>query len=107
MRKSKLFWPATLLTILVIAAATVHGADDRPTAGEANRYKGKIVVVNLDNASNMQSGSSEFLKDAIIEKIGDRYFISGTVELTPDEADDQTNAWRKGTQASIAWSKVE
>jgi hypothetical protein len=97
---------AVLLLMLWVTSLTLH-AEDKTAIPDADRFQGKIVMVYIDRSSSVeQNSSSEFIKNARIEKIGDRFFITGVVQLSPAEKGLPENEWRDGASVGFPWEKI-
>jgi hypothetical protein len=95
--------------MILFVASIVRAADeDKPAADQVHRFKGKIVMVILESSSALEDRpSSEAIKDAEVEKIGDRYFLTGAVHLSAADAEDSQSEWRRGAKVGIALSSIK
>jgi len=85
-----------LLTIVFSIGTKTSAQNAAPTQNEI--FDGKIVTVYLDDPLK---GSGQVLKDARLEKIGDRWMLLGTAVSTGQEGE-----WDEGLTAGIAWDAV-
>jgi hypothetical protein len=96
---------AFLLTVLV-TSLTLR-AEEKTASPVADRFKGKILMIYIDRSSSMeQNSSTEFIRDARIEEIGERFYITGVVQLSPAEKDHSENEWRDGASVGFPWDKI-
>jgi hypothetical protein len=107
MKRFKWLTAGALLLILVVGSMTLRSSAESPAAERPSRFQGKIVLVFVDNSSALEArSSSEFLKEPVIERIGDRDFIIGAVQLSPQERSNSQSLWREGAIVWIAWNRV-
>src|SRR3954465_443369 len=97
--------------ILMLFAASVlptHAAENETKKQSAINFKGKVLLLIIDRSSALEKKSdTEYLSDAVVQKLGDRYFITGTAYSWKDEATKDRHDWRKGSQIGVAWEKVQ
>jgi hypothetical protein len=106
MKKFSTFVAAAFMLMLLVSSLTLR-ADENSAPPEAERFKGKIVLVIIEQSNPLeQRNKTEFLKDAKVETIGGRSFITGTVHLSPRERGDSTQDWRNGASVGIPIAKV-
>ena len=64
----------------LFAACLSSAASPEKDANEQSSvsFKGKVVLLIIDRSSALEKKSdTEYISDAVIQKLGDRYFITG------------------------------
>jgi hypothetical protein len=85
--------------LLPIALSTgTKTAAQNPAPVQNNIFEGKIVTAYLDDPLK---GSGQVMKDARLEKIGDRWVLLGTGVST-----GQPGEWDDGLIVGISWDSV-
>jgi hypothetical protein len=74
---------------------------DNANASTVHQFGPGTLVVQ-----NTESQQPSLMKNARLEKIGDRYFVHGTGHNLKRVADDDRYTWYDGTDVSVAWSSV-
>lgn len=78
-------------------------ADDSKNPLPTHDFSGKVVMLEVDRSIAVESKSSSLvLKDPIVTKIGDRYFIRGLGHAPASHAD----SWYHGVEVGVAWDSV-
>jgi hypothetical protein len=96
-----------ILVVAIVGVLSVQAEDESAQTGSAQRFKGKVVMVVLGSANSMDSQSStEALENVAIEKIGDRYFMTGDIHLTSSELESPKSNWRQSASGGIAMENV-
>ncbi len=85
-----------LLTVVFSTGTQSAAQNAAPVQNEI--FDGKIVTVYMDDPLN---GSGQVMKDARLEKIGDRWILLGTAVSTGQEGE-----WDEGLTSGIAWDAV-
>jgi hypothetical protein len=97
---------AVFLLALVLTSLTIR-AEEKAGLPDVDRFKNKIVMVYIDRSTSMEHNiSTEFITNARIEKIGDRCFVTGVVQLSPAEKGLAENEWRDGTSVGFPWDRI-
>jgi hypothetical protein len=96
-----------ILAVGIVSALSVQAEEESTQPGLAQRFKGKVVMVVLGSANSLDSQSStEALENVAIEKIGDRYFMTGDIHLTSSELESPKSNWRQSASGGIAMENV-
>jgi hypothetical protein len=112
---SKAILGIIICLIVLIALGTQPGsaADNATNNNELTDFRGKIVMLIARGSGALNDeGMTEYLSDALIQKVGGRTFIVGTTANIAsttddtDEADVADDQWRKGSQIGVAWDHV-
>lgn len=90
------FFSLALLTIALSTGTKTSAQNTAPIQNEI--FTGKIVTVYLDDPLK---GSGQVMKDARLEKIGDRWILLGTGVST-----GQAGEWDEGLTAGVSWDAV-
>lgn len=89
---------AIALTAIALTMLPASAQDEAPPV-DPNRFAGKVAVVYL---RNMLVEDGILVRDAKLEKIQDRWFLTGE---SPDVGDPED--WMSGAEVSIEWARVE
>jgi hypothetical protein len=93
-----------LLAMIAIGSFSALAQNENATAPETVSFQGKIVWAMIASSTVLEDGrNSEILKDPVLRKIGDRYFLVGTPHQRPDSTPD----WRASSEAGVAWESVQ
>lgn len=84
------------LTIALTAGAKTAAQNAAPVQNEI--FRDKFVTVYLDDPLK---GSGLLMKDARLEKVGDRWFLLGTAASS-----GQAGEWDEGLTAGASWDDV-
>ena len=75
-----------------------ESSDKTPAASvEQSDFQGKFILIGTRDTN-----AGEYLQEAELTKVGDRYFIKGKVVLTPKE----DNVWRREATVLVAWDRI-
>ena len=107
MSRRKWIAPIVLALIgvgLLRAFAAEETAPEQPTLD----FKGRVVllIVDYSNAVENRRGT-EYVENAVLQKLGNRYFITGKAYSMKERPEDAPPDWRKGSRIGIAWEKVQ
>jgi hypothetical protein len=94
----------------LFAACLSSAASPEKDANEQSSvsFKGKVVLLIIDRSSALEKKSdTEYISDAVIQKLGDRYFITGAAYSWKDDTAKDRHDWRKNSQIGVAWEKVQ
>jgi hypothetical protein len=98
------------LGLLVLVACAVPALAENESGDDQSPldFKGKVVLLILDQSNALEHKSgSEYLRDAVIQELGGRFFITGSAYSFAGTTDEPPRDWRKGSQIGIAWDKVQ
>lgn len=90
------FFSLALLTIALSTGTRTAAQNAAPVQNEI--FHEKVVTAYLDDPLK---GSGQVMKDARLEKIGDRWILLGTGVST-----GQAGEWDEGLTAGISWDDV-
>jgi|tagenome__1003787_1003787.scaffolds.fasta_scaffold20522624_2 hypothetical protein len=99
---------AILLAVFADCGLPTHAAEKDAKEQSSLTFKGKVLLLIIDRSSALEKKSdTEYLSDAVVQKLGDRYFITGAAYSWKDDAAKDRHDWRKGSQIGVAWEKVQ
>jgi hypothetical protein len=97
-----------VLLILFAYHSPTHAAEDSSDEQAGIDFKGKVVLLIVDHSNALENKrDTEYISNAVIQKLGGRYFITGNAYSLEDAPDNAPRDWRKGSQLGIAWEKVQ
>jgi thymidylate kinase len=98
-----------MLVLVAVLAIVTRAADNSAKEHADIDFKGKVVVLVVDRSSALEKKvDTGYISDAVIQKIGDRYFISGAAYSWKDDTDKAPSRdWRRGSQVGVAWDSVK
>jgi hypothetical protein len=99
--KTKWLVAGAILVIAIIGVLSVQAEQESTPPGLAQRFKGKVVMVVLTS-----DNGSEALENVAIEKLGDRYFMTGDIHLTSRELESPKTSWRQTASGGIAMESI-
>ena len=86
------------LAVLALAFSTADRSAAHNAPVQADLFREKIVIAYLDDPLK---GSGQYLKDARLENIGDRWVLLGTAVSI-----GQAGEWDEGLTAGVSWKDV-
>jgi len=95
-----------ILIAVIVAVFSVQAEQETTPPSLAQRFKGKVVMVIL-SGTDAQNGNSEALENVAIEKIGDRYFMTGDIHLRKSELESPKTSWREASSGGIALDTID
>lgn len=90
------FFVVACLVFALTAASSTAVQNTAPAENEI--FHDKVVTVYLDDP---RSGSGQVLKEAKLQKIGDRWFLVGKAVYT-----GQAGEWDDGLTSGVSWDDV-
>ena len=103
-------WVRANWGVLVLLAyhSPASAAEGGNNAQPGIDFKGKVVLLIVDYSNALENQrDTEYLSNAVIQKLGDRYFITGDAYSLRDAPESARRDWRKGSHIGIAWEKVQ
>jgi len=96
-----------VLALLATGYLSSHAAESGAKEPASIDFKGKVLLLIIDRSGPLEKkDDSEYISDAVLQKLGDRYFVTGNAYTYKDAPGDRHD-WRKGAQVGIAWEKVQ
>jgi hypothetical protein len=96
-----------LSTVAATYCVAILSAEEAADEQSLPSFKDRIVLLAIDDSSVLENKrGSAYLKEPVLQKVGNRYFIIGDAYM-PKSEDESRTPWQMGAQVGIAWDKVQ
>lgn len=97
-----------VITLLLASTFATQAADDSTKDETVAAFKDKILMLVVDRSNALEKKTeTEYISDAAIQKIGNRFFVTGTAYSFKNVAGKELPYdWRRGSQVGVAWDTV-